>query len=185
MRALFVMLAAGLLAATTMLSPSPAVAADQRATTPGEGVSDQDRYYANAAHQNNIFETTTGAIAQAKGLCRLVRELGAEFAQHHLALDADLVAVATRHAIVLDAPPDPELAAALADLTARSGPDFDLAWLRDQISVHQRALELGDLELRYGWSSDVKAVALASAPVLENHLRQAEAALTACGGGSA
>jgi putative membrane protein len=186
MRALFVMPAVGLLATLAMVWSSPAFAADPHVQAPRDGVSDQDRRYANAAHQNNLFETTTGSMAQTKGVCSRVRQLGAEFAEHHLALDADLIAVATRRAIVMDAPPDPVLTAALADLTTRSGPDFDAAWLRDQIAVHQRALADGDLEIRYGWSSDVKGVAIASAPVLESHLHGAEAALTACGvGGSA
>ena len=167
--------------ALAVLSPGSAFAAGQRVNLPGDGVSDQDRYYANAAHQNNLFETTTGAMAETKGVCRRVRELGAEFAEHHLTMDADLIAVATRQGIVLDAPPDPVLSAALADLATRTGPDFDVTWLRDQVSVHQRALALGDREIRYGWSSEVKNFALASAPALESHLGEAEAALTACG----
>jgi putative membrane protein len=180
MRAFFVMLAVGLLGTLLVSSPPTAFAGAARPTAPNEGVSDQDRYYANSTHQNNLFETTTGTMAETKGVCRRVRELGAQFAEHHLALDADLIAVATRNGIVLDAPPDPVLAAALADLAARSGTDFDAAWLRDQIAVHELALALGDREIRYGWSSDVKEVAATSAPVLKYHLDEATAALTAC-----
>ncbi|HTI21627.1 MAG TPA: DUF4142 domain-containing protein [Kutzneria sp.] len=180
MRVSLVLLAVGLLGALVAWSPPSAVAAVPGAKIQAEGVSDQDRRYANAAHQNNQFEMTTGAMAETKGTCRRVRELGAEFAEHHLALDADLLAVTARQGIVLDAPPDPVLAAALTDLVARSGPDFDAAWLRDQIAVHQRALADGDQELRYGWSSDVKGEALVMARVLTAHLGEAEAALAAC-----
>jgi putative membrane protein len=178
MRALVVILAVGLFGALLLCSPAPVFAGP---TGPADGVSDQDRYYANFAHQNNLFETTTGTMAETKGVCRRVRELGAEFAEHHLALDADLVAVAARNQIVLDAPPNPVFTAALADLAARSGPDFDRAWLRDQIAVHQQALAYGDKEIRYGRSSDVKGLAQASAPILAGHLAEAEAALADCG----
>ena len=172
MRALFMMLAVGML----VVAPT----APARAVGP-YGVSDEDRYYANAAHQNNLFETTTGTLAETKGVCGRVRELGAEFAEHHLRMDADLVATATRQAIVLDAPPDPELTGMLTDLATRTSADFDAAWLRDQIAVHRRALADGDWEIRYGWSPEVKGVAGASASMLKNHLGEARAALTACG----
>ncbi|WIY00863.1 DUF4142 domain-containing protein [Amycolatopsis mongoliensis] len=142
-------------------------------------VSPQDREYLNRTHQDNLFEIVTGNLV-GRGSCARVRELGPRFAAHHTELDADLVAVSAQVAVTLYSVPDPGQLGQIADLSARSGRDFDAAWLRDQIAAHLRGLAQGERETRNGWSPEVKALAARSAPVLRHHLDQALAAAVAC-----
>jgi len=142
-------------------------------------VSAEDREYLNRAHRNNLLEIVAGHLTE-RGGCAAVRELGPRFAAHHTELDADLVAVATREGVTLYSVPEPGDLARLADLAARSGPDFDTAWLRDRIAAHAEAIAAGEREGRHGWSPEVKALAVRTEPVLRHHLAEAAAALDAC-----
>ncbi|WP_439380529.1 DUF4142 domain-containing protein [Amycolatopsis lexingtonensis] len=151
-------------------TPAPPVRAD---------VSAEDREYLNRTHQNNLFEIFTGDLTD-RGKCAAVRELGPRFAAHHTELDADLIGVAAREGVTLYSVPEPGELAQIADLAARSGPDFDAAWLRDQIGAHLKAIALGERETRHGWSPEVKALAARSAPVLHHHLEEAVSALDVC-----
>jgi putative membrane protein len=159
-----------------LLPVAPAASAEP---APRADVSAQDREYLNRTHQDNLFEIVTGNLVD-RGSCARVRELGREFVAHHTELDAELIAVATQDAVTLYSVPDAGQLEQVADLAARSGPDFDTAWLRDQIAAHLRATALGDRETRYGWSPEVKALADRSAPVLHHHLQEAVTALNTC-----
>ncbi|MGW3965126.1 DUF4142 domain-containing protein [Amycolatopsis sp. NPDC005003] len=176
MRARFALVIAAVLG----LLPASAPAASAAPAAPVRAdVSQQDREYLNRAHQANLYEIVTGRLA-ARGTCARVRELGQEFAEHHTALDADLIGVAARVAVPLYSVPEPGQLAEIADLSVRSGPDFDLTWLRDQIAAHVRTVALAEAETGYGWSAEVRALAARSEPVLRRHLEEAVAALETC-----
>jgi putative membrane protein len=176
MKARSVLVAAAVLGA--LLAGAPAVSAAPAPPTRAD-VSRQDREYLNRIHQTDLFEIIAGRLAD-RGGCARVRELGHEFAEHHTALDADLIGVAARNAVPLYSVPEPEQLGQIADLAARSGGDFDVTWLRDQIAAHVRALAAGEAETSYGWSAEVRALAARSEPVLRHHLEQATAALETC-----
>ena len=167
--------------AAAVLAVLLAAAAPAAAAVPAD-VSPQDREYLNQAHQANLFEIVTGNLVE-RGSCPRVRELGPRFAAHQTALDADLIAVAARTAVPLYSVPDPDQLARIADVAARSGRDFDVAWLRDQLEVHLRSIAQGEQETRYGWSPEVKELAARSAPVLRHHLEEVLAAEGACTAG--
>ncbi|WP_051767608.1 DUF4142 domain-containing protein [Amycolatopsis vancoresmycina] len=176
MRARSAVVAAAVLG--VLLPGAPAVAAAPAAPIRAD-VSPQDREYLNRVHQADLFEIVAGRLAD-RGACARVRELGQEFAEHHTALDADLIGVAARAAVPLYSVPEPEQLGQIADLAARSGADFDGAWLRDQIAAHVRVLAVGDAETRYGWSAEVRALAVRAEPVLRHHLEEAVGALETC-----
>ncbi|MEU4250165.1 DUF4142 domain-containing protein [Amycolatopsis sp. NPDC026612] len=179
MKARSTLFAAAVLGALLAAAPAAAAAPAPAARPAQADVSAQDREYLNRTHQNNLYEIVTGTLAE-RGGCARVRELGPRFAEHHTALDADLIAVATGTGVMLYSVPDNDQLTQIADLAARSGRDFDTAWLRDQVAAHLRATALGEWETRYGWSSAVKALAARSEPVLRHHLDETLAAIEAC-----
>jgi putative membrane protein len=140
----------------------------------------QDREYLRQSHENNLTEIISGEMAETQGECPRVRELGAVLVQHHSVLDAEVTTLAARHAVPLPESPSPEQLLELSVLSTRSGRDFDIDWLRLQISTHVRALVLGEMEMRYGQSPDVKELAAKSAPILQHHLDEATAAMQTC-----
>jgi putative membrane protein len=171
MKALFSPIAAALLGVLLMATPASAA-------EPG-GVSQQDREYLNRAHQDNLFEIVSGNLVN-RGSCLRVRELGPRFVAHHTALDTELAAVATRNGVPLYSAPDSAQLSRIADEAFRIGPDFDAAWLRDQIAAHRQGIAVAEWETQYGWSPDVKELAARSAPVLREHLDEATAAAGTC-----
>jgi predicted outer membrane protein len=72
----------GLLAALVLVGLAPAAAA-QAAVQP----STQDTQYLQALHQVNLFEITTGNLAQQKGKNAQVKDLGKMFVTDHTQLD--------------------------------------------------------------------------------------------------
>lgn len=180
MRVLSVLAALGLCGALTLVSPA-AHAVDPQAVSVGvRQLSQQDRVFLERSHQNNLTEIIAGDLAVKKGECPQVRELGAMLITHHLALDAEVTAVATRYGVPLPQAPSAEQAAELSDLAWRSGRDFDMAWLRFAIITHVQALALGEQEILLGQQPDVKQVAVKAQPVLRHHLEQAVAAWEKC-----
>ncbi|MEU5259616.1 DUF4142 domain-containing protein [Amycolatopsis sp. NPDC021455] len=171
MKARFSAIAVALLA--VLLVATPASAAEPPT------VSAQDREYLNRAHGDNLFEIVSGNLVN-RGSCARVHELGPEFVAHHTALDTELVAVATENGVPLYSAPGSAHLDRIADEAFRTGRDFDIAWLRDQIVVHQQGIAVAEWETRYGWSPDVKKLAARSIPVLQEHLDEATAALETC-----
>jgi putative membrane protein len=162
----------GLLSALVLIVPSA------QAVTPQ--LAPQDQQFLEKSHQNNLAEVFAGNLAQSKGECPQVRHLGAELVAHHLELDMDVITVAMRHGVPLSQAPSAEQLAELNEVATKSGREFDLAWLRLQIATHLKAIELGELETRYGQDPDVRHLAAKAAPILQHHLTEAQAALQSC-----
>jgi putative membrane protein len=162
----------GLLSALVLIVPSA------QAVTPQ--LAPQDQQFLEKSHQNNLAEIFAGNLAQSKGECPQVRQLGAELVAHHLELDMEVITVAMRHGVPLSQAPSAEQLAELNEVAMKSGREFDLAWLRLQIATHIKAIELGELEMRYGQDPDVRQLAAKAAPILQHHLAEAQAALQSC-----
>jgi putative membrane protein len=163
--------AAMLLAALVLVIVGPAAAAG--ATTPGhDRVSDQDRAFLVAAHQSNLAEIATGALAERKGASEEVRDLGKMFVTDHTRLDADLEKVADRLGVHLPSQPNAEQRAFAAKVAKLSGSSFDRQWLAGQITAHCKAKANGEKELAKGSNHDVIELARTSAPIIAHHLQE-------------
>jgi putative membrane protein len=161
--------AAMLLAALVLVLVGPAAAAN--ATTPDHGhVSDQDKAFLVAAHQSNLAEIATGALAERKGASKEVRDLGKMFVTDHTRLDADLKKVADKLGVHLPSQPNAEQRAFAAKVAKLSGSSFDRQWLAGQITAHCKAKANGEKEIAKGSNHDVIKIAKTSAPVIQHHL---------------
>ncbi|MFC8193510.1 DUF4142 domain-containing protein [Cellulomonas sp. NPDC057328] len=133
----------------------------------------QDQEFLVAAHQGNLAEIAAGQAALAEAATPGVKEMGQQLVTDHTALDAQLTAVAQQLGVALPGTPTPEQQAALAEVQAEDGQDFDTAWLYLQIESHRATLALGERELAAGSEQAVKDLATASAPVVQRHLDHA------------
>ena len=59
-------------------------------------------------------------------------------------------------------------------LAALSGPDFDRAYMKDQVKIHERSLRDFQREIRDGQDDDVKAFAARVLPLVAEHLQTAQ-----------
>ena len=137
----------------------------------------QDRRFLVAAHQGNLAEIRAGRLALARSHDPEVRHIAARLIVDHRRLDADIRALAHRHGVRLPAAPSRKQQAALAAVAAKSGPAFDVAWLRLQKRSHIQTLRLIRRELHRGHLADVRAAACTARPVVAMHLRMVREAL--------
>jgi putative membrane protein len=151
--------AAGVAGATTAVAPNA-----------------QDRAFLVAAHQSNLAEIQAGQVAQQKATTDVVREHGQIFIRDHTRLDASLRQKAQALGVSLPSQPSSAQRAQLAAVSAKSGSAFDAAWLNQQLISHRATLALGNTELAQGSDPNAKAVATASAPVVQAHLAMLEQA---------
>lgn len=145
----------------------------------------QDRAFLVGAHQSNLAEIAAGRVAQQKATTEVVRRHGQIFIRDHTRLDANLRQVAQRLGVRLPDAPSPAQQAALASVSAKSGAAFDRAWLQQQLASHRASKALGQRELAQGADPTVKALASASAPVIQMHLSMLEQATGTAPSGAA
>ncbi|WP_169949684.1 DUF4142 domain-containing protein [Microbispora sp. H11081] len=134
------------------------------------GVSDKDKAFLAAAHQANLTEIQGGQTAERQAAKQSVKDAGRKLVVDHGALDAQLQRVAKKLDVALPSEPSEEQRAELRRLAAKSGAAFDRAWLDAQINGHRKTLLALDEEVSTGSSDEVKNLARAAKPTVQEHL---------------
>lgn len=133
-------------------------------------VSSQDKTWLKAAHQVNLEEMQSGALAHQKGHSDAVRSTGETLASDHRKLDSELVPVAERLGVSLPKEPTAKARHNMRKLRSKSGAAFDKLYVEDEIKGHKKAISKTDKEIADGSSSEVKNLAQETLPVLKKHL---------------
>ncbi|MFD0887062.1 DUF4142 domain-containing protein, partial [Streptosporangium algeriense] len=128
------------------------------ATAPPD-TNDQDRRFLAQAHQDNLAGITAGRAAMRKGHDQEVRALGRRLVDDHTRLDAEVRQVARRLAVDLPERTTTAQRIQYNRISARSGDDFDWAWLSVAAVDGRTALARGSRELAEGSSAQVKRLA--------------------------
>ncbi|MEV4187399.1 DUF4142 domain-containing protein [Streptosporangium canum] len=166
--------------AASALAPTPSPR--PTSTSSGEGrVPAQDRQFLIQAHQGNLAEIAAGKAAQSKGKAGSVRSIGATLVADHTRLDRKLQQVAQRLQVTLPTQPTARQQTKAKELSALSGTEFDKAWTKTMIYGHRAALAAAKKEVADGSVPQVKALARASQPVIQDHLDRLLAAEKALG----
>ncbi|WBB67197.1 DUF4142 domain-containing protein [Micromonospora sp. WMMD812] len=154
----------GLLAALVVVGVAPAAAA-QAAAQP----SSQDTQYLQAIHQVNLFEITTGELAQQKGQNQRVKDLGKMFVTDHTQLDQTVQQTASQLNVQLPNAPTADQQAVIDQLNNASGAEFDRQWVTAQLAGHVQAIQATQTEISQGSEQSVVQLAQTSLPVLQAH----------------
>ncbi|MGC4896890.1 DUF4142 domain-containing protein [Micromonospora sp. DT31] len=154
----------GLLAALVVVGLAPAAAA-QAAAQP----STQDTQYLQAVHQVNLFEITSGNLAQQKGKNQQVKDLGKMFVTDHTQLDQTVQSTAQQLNVQLPADPTADQQKVLDKLNNLSGAEFDKAWVTAQLAGHVQAIQATQTEISQGSEQSVVQIAQDALPVLQAH----------------
>jgi predicted outer membrane protein len=155
----------GLLAAMVVVGLAPAAAA-QAAAQP----STQDTQYLQALHQVNLFEITSGNLAQQKGQNAQVKDLGKQFVTDHTQLDQTVKSTAQQLNVQLPNNPTADQQKVLDHLNTLSGAAFDKAWVTAELAGHVQAIQATQTEISQGSEQSVITVAQDALPVLQAHL---------------
>ncbi|WP_182905133.1 DUF4142 domain-containing protein [Microbispora sp. H13382] len=138
------------------------------------GVSDKDKAFLVAAHQDNLTEIQGGQTAERQAAKQSVKDAGRKFVEDHTSLDAQLKRVAEKLNVDLPSQPSEKQQAELRQLAAKSGAAFDRAWIDAQVRDHRKTLLALDEQVSSGTSEEVKNLARAAKPVVQEHLNLVE-----------
>ncbi|MFI7523646.1 DUF4142 domain-containing protein [Micromonospora globbae] len=154
----------GLLAALVLVGVAPAAAA-QAAAQP----SSQDTQYLQAIHQVNLFEITTGELAQQKGQNQRVKDLGKMFVTDHTQLDQTVQQTASQLNVKLPNGPTADQQSVIDRLNNASGGNFDREWVTAQLAGHLQAIQATQTEISQGSEQSVIQLAQTALPTLQAH----------------
>jgi putative membrane protein len=136
----------------------------------GAEVSSRDVTFLKEAAQGDLFEIVGGQMAQARAVSNEAKALGTRLASDHtMALQALTILAGTLD-VTLPSQMSDEQTSELADLGSASGLDFDHAYAKMEVEDHHHDISDFRTEVRKGSSTQVRAFAAVSLPMLGLHL---------------
>jgi putative membrane protein len=124
--------------------------------------------YMAAASSIDLFEIRSGELAQTRAANPRLREVARTMIAGHQGTSAQLSLAGRRLNLLPSATLLPAHQAMLDELSASS--DFDAAYSRQQIAVHEAALKLHSNFAARGESPTLRAVARNAVPIERGHL---------------
>lgn len=134
-----------------------------------------DRSFYMKAAAGGMAEVETGKLAQQKGSSEAVKSFGAKMVEDHTAANQKLMAIAANKKIKLPTAMDAKHKAMHKKLSAKSGADFDSAYIQGQIADHKATIALFEREIASGKDAEAKAFASETLPVVQSHLTMLQA----------
>jgi len=129
-----------------------------------------------AAAASDTFEIQSSKLAQDKAQSSKVKAFAAQMIKAHTDSTAKLKAAAAKSSPAIT--PVPQLNAtqqqALDDLNAKSGADFDTAYIQAQTQAHQMTLDKLKAYAASGENAPLKAFATTLIPTVTAHLNMAK-----------
>ncbi len=159
------MLRAILIGAVTALAPAIVSAAAMPAPSTAD--------YMMKAGQSDQFEIQAGKLAETNGGSHTIKHFGAKMVTDHTKSTKLVMAAAKMsHMPAPDTPPalGGDQQAMLSDLQSKHGKDFDTAYVSDQMTAHQKALDLQEAYAMGGENPHFKAAAKKIVPVVKMHI---------------
>jgi len=138
-------------------------------------VAEDDAEFAVKAAAGGLAEVELGALAQQKGTSAEVKDFGGMMVKDHSAANDELKALARKKGITLPAALDMDEQKLKADLSAKSGADFDKAYIKAMIDDHEKDVKLFEKASRELKDPELQQFAAAKLPVLRSHLEHCQA----------
>jgi len=149
-------------------------AADSAKTAIPSTVSKADQDFAVNAANAGMTEVQAGQLAQQQGVAKDVKAYGAMMVKDHTAAADKLKAIAAQKNITLPSSVSTDMQKNLDDLKAKSGKDFDNAYIDMMVSDHKKVISAFEDESKNGSDADIRAFADSTLHTLHHHLDAAE-----------
>ena len=159
-----------------LLAAAPVVvlaATDARA----QSASPQTSQFIAKAAATDAFEVDAGNLAQKKSANADVKAFAAMMVKAHTDTTAKLLAVLDKDHLPKPSKmpnPDPNQAKQLTDLVNAPKGQFDRAYIHSQVVAHQQAQALMEQYAASGDNPDIKTLAAATQPAVQQHLDMAQ-----------
>jgi putative membrane protein len=129
-----------------------------------------DKKFVKDAALGGMTEVELGKLAAEKGSSDAVKQFGQKMVDDHSKANEELKQVASNEKMDIPDSLDSKHKSRIDKLSKLSGPDFDKAYLKDQVKDHQQDVSEFQSEAQGGTDPNVKQFAVKTLPVLQDHL---------------
>jgi len=129
-----------------------------------------DTTFANKAAIGGMAEVDFGKLAGEKASSAAVKDFAAMMVKDHGKANEELKAIAAAKNITLPAGLDTEHANKQQELQAKSGAEFDKAYVKAMVEGHEKTLALMEDGSKNCKDADLKGFAAKTTPVVKHHL---------------
>ena len=164
-----------------VLAADPAAPAGARsdATPP---IAEPDTSFLSDAIRGGLAEVEAGKLGAERGAKPEVKQFAERMVRDHTAVNEKLKAIAAKHKIEADGTygtqpmrPEETAAAEMKRMAAMSGAQFDQAFVGHMVKDHEKDVALFRAQAKDGKDQELKDLAAATLPTLEEHLKMAQA----------
>jgi putative membrane protein len=138
------------------------------ATTTTRKVDDK-KFVENAA-LGGMAEVELGKLATQKASSDAVKQFGQKMVDDHSKANDQLKEIASKENISIPASLDSKHQSRIEKLSKLSGPDFDKAYVKDQLKDHKKDVSQFKSEAENGSNPNIKQFASTTLPILQEHL---------------
>lgn len=168
------------LSALASLHGARAAPTDDDGSSAAAKVSAADKEFFRKAAVGGMTEVSAGKLAVEKGSSATVRKFGQRMIDDHGKAGEQLKALAAQKNVALPTEPDPTHQAMLNGLKAKTGADFDQAFVVDMKSGHTDAIATFKAASE-SKDPDIAKFATATLPTLQDHADHIPAAAAKTG----
>ena len=140
----------------------------------GIAVDENDAKFATAAANGGMAEVAVGQLAGEKAMNAKVKAFASMMVTDHSKVNEELMAIAKAKNITLPSAPDEEHQKKKADLAAKTGADFDKAYVDAMIDGHKKTISLFEDAAKNCKDADLKAFAEKTLQTIKGHLTEIE-----------
>ncbi|MFC0518432.1 DUF4142 domain-containing protein [Mucilaginibacter angelicae] len=141
----------------------------------GIAVTADDAKFATEAANAGLAEVAVGQLASEKATNAKVKDFAKMMVTDHTKANDELMAIAKNKNITLPSAPDEDHQKMKADLAAKSGSDFDKAYVDAMVKGHKKVESLFEDASKNCKDADLKAFAAKTLPTIQHHLAEIEA----------
>jgi putative membrane protein len=141
----------------------------------GIAVDANDAKFATDAANAGMAEVAVGKLAAEKAVNPQVKEFGAMMVMDHTKANEELMAIAKTKNITLPTAPDADHQKMAADLAAKTGKDFDKAYVDAMVNGHKKVASMLEDASKNCKDADLMAFATKTLPTVKAHLAKIEA----------
>lgn len=143
--------------------------------TTGIAVDKNDAKFATDAASAGMAEVAAGKLAAEKATNAQVKEFANMMVDAHKKVNEELMEIAKKKNITLPTAPDEEHQKMLTELSAKTGKDFDKAYIDAMVDGHKKVESMLEDASKNCKDADLMAFATKILPDVKMHLAKAEA----------
>jgi putative membrane protein len=133
-----------------------------------------DKKFVKDAALGGMAEVELGKLATQKAASDGVKQFGQKMVDDHTKANEQLKEVASKSNITIPDSLDSKHQSRIEKLSKLSGPDFDKAYIKDQVKDHKQDVSEFKSEADNGSDPNIKQFASNTLPILEQHLTMAK-----------